>query len=78
MQRKPNSLGRMPGDSSDGESSRLQVQKEQDIVSLQSAPSEHFHGKEINTRQDSHVIANEVSPVHLLATLASRCDAEAP
>jgi hypothetical protein len=62
-------FGRMSGDSSDGDSSRLQVQKEQDIATLQSASSEHFHGKEINARQDSHVGANEVSPVHLLSTL---------
>ena len=71
-------FGRMSSsDSSDGDSSRLQVQKEQDIVSLQSVPSEHFDGKEINARQDSHVGANEVSPVHLLSTFGSRCDAEA-
>jgi hypothetical protein len=41
-------LSRMSGDASDGDASSLQMQEEQDIISLQSAPSQNFDSKEID------------------------------
>src|SRR5207302_6356791 len=70
-------LGRMSGDSRQGDASRLQMKKEQDVVSRQSTPREHLDGKEINACQNSHMRSNEVGPVGVLASLRSRSDTEA-
>ena len=55
-------LRRMPGDTSQVHSPRLQMQKKRHIVGHQTAPRQHFHCEEIHSGEHGHMPSNKVLP----------------
>src|SRR5690242_9067351 len=70
-------FGGMSGECSQGDATRLQVQKEQHIIGCQPAPGEYLHREKIDACQYRHVRTDEVGPTHLLSTLGSRSNTKA-
>src|SRR5262245_23504708 len=62
----------MPRDACQGDTSGLQMQEEQNVVSNQSPPSQHFNREKVGARQHIHVTADELHPSSFLTSFRRR------
>ena len=65
----------MSGQAGETDPARFQMNEEQDAVSGETSPGEHFNGEEVGTCQDRHMGSDEILPCGSLASLGCRLDA---
>src|SRR5262249_34639954 len=70
-------LGGVTGDAGDGNATRLQVEKEENVVCDQAAPGQDLNREEVCADEDRHVRCNEVLPTRTLTPFRCRVDAVA-
>ena len=68
-------LGRwMSGQPGETDTTRFQMNEEQDVVGGKTSPGEHFHSEEVGPCQDGHMGGDEILPGGMLAPLGCRLD----
>src|SRR5215471_21377455 len=66
--------GGMSGQTGETDTTRFQMNEEQDVVGGETSPGEYFDGEEVGTCQDGHVGSDEILPGSILAPPGCRLD----
>ena len=65
-------FGRVSGHAGKDDSSRLQLNHEQNVIGDQTSPSQHLDGKEVHPGQNRHMRSDEFLPARCPTTVRSR------
>src|SRR4029453_16979537 len=68
-------FGGVSGDAGEGNTPRLQVEKEEDVIGNETTPGQDFSGEEVCSGKDGHVGGDEVLPTRALAAFRRWSDA---